>query len=136
MLVHLPTRRFRLRRLDEFMEVSRQRSITAGGVGIEPTARLHGYVGCWLHRRDRKIPGRLHHDGTLAAHPREDRRPVFVVMTTARLARLAATTRPASQGLGPTVLGLALLASRVLACIRVHRARPLAIHLRGQRSMA
>ena len=135
-LVPLPTRIFLLRMLDEFMAVSLHRAITAGGVGIEPTARVHGYVGRFLHRRDRKIPGRLPYDATLAAHPRDDHRPVFIVMTPARLALLAATTWPASQGLWSAWLCLALLASRVIEFIRLNRARQLTIHLIGQSSVA
>jgi hypothetical protein len=57
-------------------------------------------------------------------------------MTTARLALLAATTRPVSQGLFPTLLCLALLASRVIEFIRFNRARQLAIHLIGQSGIA
>jgi hypothetical protein len=94
--VHVTTRLCLLRMLDERVHGALQRSIAASGVRLAPTACLDCHVGRLLHRGDCAIPARLHHDGTLAAHPGEARRPVFVVMTTARLMLLAAPTRPAA----------------------------------------
>src|SRR6266508_1501584 len=72
MLVHVTTRLFLLRMMDERVPVALQCSRAASGVRIEPTARLDCHVGRLLHRGDREIPDRLHHDGTLAAHPRSE----------------------------------------------------------------
>src|SRR5262245_19373804 len=116
--MHLTTRIFLLRMVHEIMPIARQCPIATGRVGIEPTARLNGDVGCLLYGPDGKIPDRLHHDGSLAADPRDDRWPVFVIMPPARLALLAATPWSASQQLFPTVLRLALVPSRVIEFIR------------------
>src|SRR5687767_7739874 len=106
--MHLAASIFLPRMIHEVVSVSLQRPIATRGVRIKPTAHLDCQIGRLLHRGDREIPDRLHHDRTLAAHPRDDRRPVFVVMTPARLALLAAPTRPATQGLCPTLFGLPL----------------------------
>src|SRR5262249_21960367 len=61
-LMHVPTRILLLRMIDELVDVARQRSITAGRVRIEPTARVHSEVSGFLHRLDREISGRLEED--------------------------------------------------------------------------
>jgi hypothetical protein len=101
MLMHVAACLFLLCVIDEPMAVSLQRPIAVGGVRIEPSACVDGEVGRLLHGLDRKILDDLYDDGTLAAHPRDDRRPVFVIVPPARLARLAATTRSASPELLP-----------------------------------
>jgi hypothetical protein len=57
-------------------------------------------------------------------------------MAPARLALLAATTRPTSQGLVPAVLCLPLAAGGVIEFIRFNRALQLAIGLVGYGSIA
>jgi hypothetical protein len=74
---------------------------------------VHREVGGLVHGLDRAICGRLNDDRALAAHPREDRGPICLIMAPAGLTRLAATTRAAPQGLCATLLGLALLARAV-----------------------
>jgi hypothetical protein len=75
-------------------------------------------------------------DGTPAAHPRDARRPGLLIMTAAGRALFAATPWPAAHGLGPAVLGWALVPSRVRELIGGNRARPLASHRIGQGRMA
>src|SRR5688572_33095458 len=108
--MHVTTRIFLLRVVDILVQVSRECPITAGGVGEESVAPLHGDVRGLLHRLDRKIPCRLNHDPTVATHPGDNGRPIFVIMATARLALLTASTCPASQQLLPALLGLPLVA--------------------------
>jgi hypothetical protein len=43
--MHITARIFLLRVVDILVEVSRERPITAGGVGVEPTADVDGEVG-------------------------------------------------------------------------------------------
>jgi hypothetical protein len=86
----------------------RERPITAGGVGEESAAPLHGDVGGLLHRLDRKVPRRLHHDTAVATHPGDNGRPILVVMAPPGLAVLAATPGLASQRLLAARLGLSL----------------------------
>jgi hypothetical protein len=100
--------------IDERMAVSLQRPIAASGVRIEPTACVDCEVGCLLDGLDSKILDGLYDNGTLAAHSCDNRRPVFIIMTTARLALFAAPTRSASQRFWPTVLCLPLMASGVI----------------------
>src|SRR5207302_8667113 len=57
-----------------------------------------------------------------AAGPRDNRRPVFVIVAPTGLALPPATTRAAPQGLFPTPLGLTLLARGVVEVIRFHHA--------------
>src|SRR5262252_743371 len=68
-LVHLTTGILFLGVIHELMEVSRERPITAGGVGEESAAPLHDDVGGLLHRLDRKVPRRLNHDPAMATDP-------------------------------------------------------------------
>src|SRR5262245_15368578 len=109
--MHLPTRIFLLRMIDELVHVAFHRPIAARRVGVEPTARVHGQVGGFLHRLYREISGRVQDDGPLAADPRNNRGPVFVIMASARLTLLAAPTGAAPQRLRPALFGLALVAS-------------------------
>src|ERR671933_826363 len=118
------------------VHVALHRPIAAGRVGIEPTARLHGQVGGLLYRLDREIFGRVDHNGTLAADPRDDGWPVFVEMAPTGLAFLAAPARSASQRLLPALLGLSLVASGMIEVIRFHRAFLLAVHLIGHGRIA
>src|SRR5438128_1042813 len=130
--MYLTTGVFLPRMIDVLVHIALQGPIAAGGVGIEPTARGHCQVGGLLYRLHREIFGRLDHDGTLAADPRDDRRPVFVIMAPAGLALLAATTRSASQRLLPALRRLPLVAGGMVEVIRFHRACQLAVHLIGQ----
>src|SRR5918912_9730 len=118
-LVHVPTCVLFLGVIHECVHVALHRPIAAGRVGIEPTARLHGQVGGLLYRLDREIFGRVDHNGTLAADPRDDGWPGFVEMAPTGLAFLAAPARSASQRLLPALLGLSLV------CQRYDRGHPL-----------
>src|SRR5437899_8833514 len=129
--MHLPTRVFLLRMVDELMHVAFHRPIATGRVCIEPTARLHCQVGCLLHRLHREIAGRLDDDSPLPTDPGDDRWPVLVIMPTPGLALLAAPTRSAPQGLLPTLRRLPLVARSVREVIRFDGARQLALHLMG-----
>src|SRR5215813_4093480 len=62
----------------------------------------------------REISGRLEDDSPLATDPRDDGRPVFVIMAPTGLALLPATTRAAPQRFLPTLLRLALVASGMI----------------------
>src|SRR6266850_2396313 len=135
-LVHVTTRVFLLRMIDELVHIALPRPVATGRVGIEPTARLHRDVGCLLHRLDSEISGRLYDDGPLATDLGDDRGPVFVVTTPAGLALLAATPRSTSERFWPALLGLAFVPSDVVELIRFNRAFYLAIHLVGHRSIA
>ena len=106
--MHVPTRIFLLRMIDELVYVALHRPITAGRVRIEPTASVHGEVSCFLHRLDGEITGRLEDDSPLATDPGDDGWPVFVIMAPTGLALLTATTRSAPQRFLPTLLRLAL----------------------------
>src|ERR671939_1189813 len=107
-----------LRVIDIIMYIALHRPIAAGRVRVQPTARAHGNLSRLLHRLDREISGRLDDDSTLAADPRDNRGPVFVIMTPTRLTFLAAPTRSTPQRLLPTLLGLPLLARGVVEVIR------------------
>ena len=82
-----------------------------------------------MHRLHREILGRLEHDGTLAAHPGDNGRPIFLVVSPARLAFLTAPTRPVPQRLLPALTCLALLARGVGEFIRLYGALSLPISL-------
>src|SRR5215472_18461593 len=103
MLVDLPPGIFLLRVIDIVMHIALERPIAAGGVRIEPTARLDGEVGRLLDCLHRKISGRLDDHSPLTTDPGNNRGPVFVVVPPAGLAFLAASTRAASQYLLPAV---------------------------------
>src|SRR5262247_2792697 len=115
--MHVPTRILLLRMIDERVDVARQRLITAGRVRIEPTASVHGEVSGFLHRLDSEITGRLDDDRPLATDPRDDGRPVFVIMAPTGLALLPATTRAAPQRFLPTLLCLALVSSGMIKVV-------------------
>src|SRR5215472_14391594 len=89
--------------IDEVMRIALERPIAAGGVRIEPTARLDGEVRGLLYCLHRKISGRLDDHSPLTTDPGNNRGPVFVVVPPAGLAFLAASTRAASQYLLPAV---------------------------------
>src|SRR5215471_17019819 len=115
--MHVTARIFLLRVVDILVQVSRERPITAGGVGEESAAPLHDDVGGLLHRLDRKVPRRLQHDTAMATHPGDNGRPILVVMAPPGLAFLVATPGVASQRFLAAHLGLALLASGVIEVI-------------------
>src|SRR5215831_4104880 len=134
--MHFPARIFLLRMIDELMEIALQRPIAAGGVRVEPTARVHREVRRLLHRGDGEIAGRLEDDGSLATDPGDDGGPVFVVMPPTGLTLLAASTRAASQRFLPALFRLALLPGGVIEVIRFDGALQLALHLVGQGGIA
>ena len=103
------------------LDIALQGLITAGGVRVEPTARVHCAFGCLLSRLHRDIFGRLEDDGVLPTDLDKKGWPVFVIMASTGLALLAASTRPVPQHLRPTLLGLALLASGVVELLRLDR---------------
>src|SRR5262245_29416308 len=86
--MHLPASVFLLSMIDVFMDITLQRPIAAGRVGIQPTACVDGKVSGLLHRLHGKIPGRLDDDKPLPVHPGDNRRSVFSVMSPAGLAFL------------------------------------------------
>jgi hypothetical protein len=112
-LMHVATGILLLRMVDERMRISCQGPIAAGRVGIESTPRVHRDIGGLLYRLHRQISGRLEDDSPLAADPRDDRGPVFVVVTPSGLAFLAATPWLASPRCLPARLGLSLMARGV-----------------------
>src|SRR4029434_10788775 len=97
--MHLPPGVFPLRMIDVLVEITLQRPIAARRIGIQATARVDGEVGRVLHRLDGKVPRRLDHDTSLAAHPGDNRGALFVIMAPTVLTFLAAPTRSATQGL-------------------------------------
>src|SRR5262249_51353000 len=118
------------------MLIARDQPVAAGRVRIEHTAGLHGEVGGLLHRLDRKVPCRVDHDATLAAHPGDDRGPVFVIMAPTGLALLPATTCSAPQRFLPPLLRLPLVASGLIQVVGFDRPRQLPLHLIGQGRIA
>src|SRR5262244_2890126 len=117
------------------MEIALQSPIAARRVGVEPTARLDRHVRCLLDRLYREISGRLDHHCPLATDPGDDGRPIFVIMAPAGLALLPTPTCAAPQGLGPSVFGLAFLASRVIEIIGFDGPCQLPLHFIGQGSI-
>src|SRR5262245_26678668 len=97
---------------------------------------MHRQVGRLLHRLDGEILDGLYDDGTLSADPRDHRRPIFIEMAPAGLALLAATARPASSGLFPSLFRLALAARGVIEFIRLNSPLYLAVHFIGQGGIA
>src|SRR5215471_1515615 len=120
--MHITARLFLLRVVDIRVEVSRERPITAGGVGVEPTADVDGEVRGLLHRLHREIAGRLEDDCPLATAPGDNRWPIFVVVPPTRFTLLAASTCPTSPPLLATPFRLALLAGGVIEVIGFDRA--------------
>src|SRR5215831_6976924 len=131
--MHFPARIFLLRMIDELMEIALQRPIAAGGVRVEPTARVHREVRRLLHRGDGEIAGRLEDDGSLATDPGDDGGPVFVVMPPTGLTLLAASTRAASQRFLPALFRLALVAGSMIQVVGFDRPLQLPLHFVGQR---
>src|SRR5262249_19412121 len=134
--MHIPTGILLLRVIDELMPVALHCPITAGGVHVEATARVHRQVGCLLHRFDREISGRLDTNSPLATDPGDHRRPVFVLMATTGLAFLATATRAAPQRLLATAWRLPFVAGRMVEVIGFDRPLQLALHLLGQGGIA
>src|SRR5215470_4839280 len=122
--------------IDELMHVALHRPIAAGGVRIDPTARLDGKVCCLLHRLHGEVFGCLDDDSALATDPGDNCWPIFVVVPPTRFTLLAASTCPASQVLFSAVCRLALLAGGVIEVIGFDGAVQLTLHLIGQRSVA
>src|SRR5215470_5856961 len=79
-LMHVPTGIFLLGVIDKVMYIALERAIAAGRIRREPTARVDGEVGRFLHRLDGKVPRRLDHDPSLAADPGDDGGPILIVM--------------------------------------------------------
>jgi len=89
--MHVPTRVFLFRMIHELMHVAFHRPIAAGGVRVEPAARLDGEIRRLLHlslsRLNHRLPGgeahpevvqgtaQFHHEITAALPPYAD--PVF-----------------------------------------------------------
>src|SRR5262249_17507567 len=57
-LMHVPTGIFLLGVIDKVMHIALERTIAAGRIRIEPTARVDGEVGRFLHRLDGKVRSR------------------------------------------------------------------------------
>src|SRR5437016_10383191 len=112
--MHLPTCVFLLRMIDVLVEVPFHRPIAAGRIGIQATARVHSKIGRFLHCLHGEIFGRLDDDRPLATDPRDNGRPVFVIVAPTGLAFLAAATWSAPQGLCVTLFGLTFLPSSVI----------------------
>jgi hypothetical protein len=115
--MHITARIFLLRVVDLLVEVSRERPITAGGVGVEPTAAVDSEVRGLLHCFHREIAGRLEDDSPLATDPGDNRWPIFVIVPPTRFTLLAASTCPTSQHLLATPFRLALPAGGVIEVI-------------------
>src|SRR5215470_19040907 len=130
--MYLPTGVFLLRMIDVLVEISLQRPIAAGRIGIQATSHLYSKIGRFLHRLHREIFGRVDDHSPLPTDPGDNRWPVFVVMAPPGLAFLAAPTWSASQHLLPALLGLPLVAGGLVEVIRFHRAFQLAVHLIGE----
>jgi hypothetical protein len=120
MLMHLATGLFLLGVMHARVHVAFHCPIAPGGVGIQSAPRLDREVSGLWHRRDGQIPDGPHHDRSLAAHPGDDRGPIFVVMTTTGVALLAAPTRSAAQRLLPPVLCLSLLPGGMIEVITIY----------------
>jgi hypothetical protein len=116
-----PARLFVLRVSDVRMPIALPPPRAAGRVGRPSTAGWDRKVGRLGPGLDGTILARRHHDGPLAAHPRDDRRPIFVIVAAARLALLASTPRPVSHGLCPTACRWPLVPRGVRAFIRFDR---------------
>ena len=93
MLVHVPTRVFFPRMIDERVHGALHRPIAARRVGREAAARLDSKVCCLLHRLHGEVFGRLDDDRALTTDPGDERGPVFVIMPPAGLTLLASTPR-------------------------------------------
>src|SRR5262247_1079574 len=103
--MHISTSIFLLRMIHKRMRVALQRLIATRRVRGEPTARAHRDISRLLHRLDREISGCVDNNCPLATDPRDNSRPVFVIMAPTRLTFLAAPPRSTPQRLLPTLLG-------------------------------
>jgi hypothetical protein len=135
-LVHLPTGVRFLGVIDELVHIALHRPIAAGGVGLQPAARVDGEVGRLLHGLHRELFGRLSDDSALAADPCNHGGPIFIEMPPTGLAFFAAAPWAAPQVLVPTVFGLAFLPGSVIELIRFNSALSQAIHVIGQGGVA
>src|SRR5919202_5987056 len=97
--MHVTTRIFLLRVIDELMQVALQCPIAARRIRVEPTTRVHRDVGGFLDCLYGEIFGRLEDDRPLATDPGNHRRPVLVIMAPTRLTFLAAPPRSTPQRL-------------------------------------
>src|SRR4029434_10926832 len=88
------------------------------------------------HGLHREIFGRLDNDRPLATDPRNNGGPVFVIMASTGLPLFTGLPRAAPQYLLPALLGLPLVARRVIEVIRFDRALQLALHLIRQGGIA
>src|SRR5215510_13414871 len=122
--------------IDVLVYVALQGAVAAGGVRVQPASRLDSEVGGLLHRLDGKVPRRLDNDTSLAADPGDDRGAVFVVMAPPGLPFLPATPWLATQCFGPALLGLALMARRMVEVISFHRPVQLTSELIGEGGIA
>src|SRR5215831_6164012 len=123
-LMHVPMGIFLPGVIDKVVHIALERAIAAGRVRIEPTARVRGEIRCLLDRLDGKVPRHLDHDTSLAADPRDDGGPIFVVVAAAGLALLTPATGSAAQRLLAASFGLALVAGGVIEvaqCLAVCR---------------
>src|SRR5499433_2700038 len=127
--MHVTTCILLLCMIDERMHVALHCPIATRGVRIESAPRLDREVGRFLHRLDGKVPRRVDHDTSLAADPRDDGGSILVVMASPGLTFLAAPPWRAVQGLFPALLGLALVASRMIQVVGFDRPRQLPLHL-------
>src|SRR5215831_8719963 len=103
--------------IDELVHVALHRSVAAGRVRIEPTARPDSEVRRFLHRLDREISGRVDDDRPLATDPGDNGRPVFIIMAPPGLAFLPTATCSAPQRLLATACRLPLVAGGVIEVI-------------------
>src|SRR5215831_10191282 len=122
--------------IDELVHVALHRSVAAGRVRIEPTARPDSEVCRFLHRLHREISGRVDDDRPLATDPGDNGGPVFIIMAATGLAFLPTATHATPQRLLATAWRLPLVASGVIEFIRFHGALQLPLHLVGQGGMA
>src|SRR5215510_14189537 len=108
--------------MDERMHVALHCPVAAGGIRVDPTARLDGEVSGFLHRLHGEIARRVDDHRALAAHPGDNGWPVFVVVPPTGLALLAPASRAAAQRLRAAPLRLPLVAGGVIEVIRFHGA--------------
>jgi hypothetical protein len=121
-LVDIPTRVFLLGVIDELVHIAFERPIAAGRIRVQLTAHLDGEVRRLLHRFHGEISRRLDDDSSLATDPRDNGRPVFVIVAPTGVALLTAPPRLVPQGFLATAVRLPLAASDVVEIIRFHRA--------------
>src|SRR5262245_59252200 len=127
--MHVTTGILFLRMIDELVHVALHCPIATRGVRIESAPRLDREVGRFLHCLDGKVPRRVDHNTSLTADPRDDGGPILVIMAPPGLAFLAAPPWRAAQGLFPTLLGLALVASSLIQVVGFDRPRQVPLHL-------